>query len=546
MDGNCYKALGGADFANLNGTAYATLAAWQDATLEDQDSFVADPLTQRRPHAVRKFPMPPPGLAHPAHRPERQIPERESCGLRRVAGNQSLYRGGFVGDRAMNDFPLYTPPGTFWKRLKEWVDETQGVPQVKTPAGKYLRDDLTWATPGSGPGSVEWGDITGLIVNQTDLQAALDGKAPTAHAHAEADVTNLITDLAGKEPANANIQTHVTGTGSPHTPAGVGAEPAGAVATHAGAATGVHGAGASTLATAANIATHAALAATVHGFDASGNAPAQTHDNTRHSAAYALDSAAVKLAGQLGGSVASPDVRGVRETSGPTLLTLGAVADGQYLTRSGATLIGGSPGGGTPPAWKGKLAGAFGDGDPNLLLRAMLHNPVNATPTNISITVARCAYFMLDTALVLNKIRFFGVGATTTLYRMAIYRNSDSARITAEYEFSTTAQAWAALGSALGITLAANTLYFVACSADTVGTTAGIQCFSGSTGRIGVLPTAWPGNLDIDLASPIISPVAFAQFAVTAGALPATAPARVLQEAWTGGMPGFFLDNNNA
>ena len=36
-----------------------------------------------------------------------------------------------------------------------------------------------------------------------------------AHTHSESDVTNLVTDLAGKEAANANIQTHV---GSAHAP----------------------------------------------------------------------------------------------------------------------------------------------------------------------------------------------------------------------------------------------------------------------------------------------------------------------------------------
>jgi len=48
--------------------------------------------------------------------------------------------------------------------------------------------------------------------------------APTAHTHAQSDVTDLETDLAtlqtnidGKEPANANIQTHITTvTGNPH------------------------------------------------------------------------------------------------------------------------------------------------------------------------------------------------------------------------------------------------------------------------------------------------------------------------------------------
>jgi len=48
-------------------------------------------------------------------------------------------------------------------------------------------------------------------------------------------------------------------------------------------------------------------------------------------------------AGDLGGTYPSPTVtqaRGLRETSGPTTLTLGAVADGQVLRRSGSTVVG--------------------------------------------------------------------------------------------------------------------------------------------------------------------------------------------------------------
>lgn len=52
------------------------------------------------------------------------------------------------------------------------------------------------------------------------------------------------------------------------------------------------------------------------------------------------DASLVALAGQLGGTAASPDVRGLRETGGPTLLTLGAIADGQVLRRSGSTVVG--------------------------------------------------------------------------------------------------------------------------------------------------------------------------------------------------------------
>lgn len=57
------------------------------------------------------------------------------------------------------------------------------------------------------------------------------------------------------------------------------------------------------------------------------------------------------VAGQIGGTAASPTILGARETSGPTLLTYGAIADGQLLGRVGAEIVGVVPsGGGEPPA----------------------------------------------------------------------------------------------------------------------------------------------------------------------------------------------------
>jgi len=44
--------------------------------------------------------------------------------------------------------------------------------------------------------------------------------------------------------------------------------------------------------------------------------------------------------GQLGGTYPSPDVRGIRTTSGPTLLTIGAIADRQIPRRIGSSLVG--------------------------------------------------------------------------------------------------------------------------------------------------------------------------------------------------------------
>lgn len=60
---------------------------------------------------------------------------------------------------------------------------------------------------------------------------------------------------------------------------------------------------------------------------------------------------------------------------------------------------------------------------------------------------------------------------------------------------------------------------------------------------IAVMPTAWPGSLKIDAAAPKIDGPAFAQFAVTAGVLPATAPVFSAPAAWTGGMPAVFMDS---
>jgi hypothetical protein len=65
--------------------------------------------------------------------------------------------------------------------------------------------------------------------------------------------------------------------------------------------------------------------------------------------------------GQLSGTYPNPSVAGLTETSGPTALALGAVADTEFLIRSGATIIG-SAGGGAP---SGAAGGDLGSTYPN-------------------------------------------------------------------------------------------------------------------------------------------------------------------------------------
>jgi len=48
----------------------------------------------------------------------------------------------------------------------------------------------------------------------------------------------------------------------------------------------------------------------------------------------------VQLANQLGGSEEQPDVRGIRETGGPTLLEIGEIPDGDLLGREGNDVVG--------------------------------------------------------------------------------------------------------------------------------------------------------------------------------------------------------------
>lgn len=200
------------------------------------------------------------------------------------------------------------------------------------------------------------------------------------------------------------------------------------------------------------------------------------------------------------------------------------------------------------PSWYGVVYGAYGDCDPQKMLEtATTSGTVAPTPTNIAVSVARIAYFVPPKDITVNRIRFYGVGATTNLYRVAIYNGDTLARLTAELPFSTAANTWGAAGTSLNLTLTAGQLYFIAVAVNVTGTTAGVLAFgptvAGTTGQIAVLPKNYPGSLDIDLEH---IKGAFAQFAVTNGALPATAPAIATQAAWTGGMPAFWLDSNNA
>lgn len=88
----------------------------------------------------------------------------------------------------------------------------EGVPTGGT-TGQILRKasdtdyDTEWAAVASGG---TWGSITGTLSSQTDLQAALDGKAASSHTHTIANVTNLQTTLDTKVDEGAVTTSGLT------------------------------------------------------------------------------------------------------------------------------------------------------------------------------------------------------------------------------------------------------------------------------------------------------------------------------------------------
>jgi hypothetical protein len=142
-----------------------------------------------------------------------------------------------------------------------------------------------------------------MSVNQIDVQITTLTKEEINQALLQLcqgifDAASLQSSGGGTVPSGTGWR-HVTGgaedaAASTPNAAQVGAEPSGTVAIHAALATGVHGAGASTLATVANISTHAGLTSGVHGLASMSqvaDAPSDGNPYVRKNAAWAVSTA---------------------------------------------------------------------------------------------------------------------------------------------------------------------------------------------------------------------------------------------------------------
>lgn len=196
--------------------------------------------------------------------------------------------------------------------------------------------------------------------------------------------------------------------------------------------------------------------------------------------------------------------------------------------------------------WATKILGNIANGDPALLMAlCQTAGSAAATPTNIGTSVARCSLIVPPADITINNIRWYGVGATTNVYRIAIYRLSDLARLTSELVITTAANTWGVANVSGGLALTRGVPYFTAVAVNATGTTAGMMCsgaaVAAGTGLVaGSVPKSLPGNLDIDLG--FLTGFHF-QFAVTSGALPDPANTPAGLTGTSGGHPALWLDN---
>lgn len=194
--------------------------------------------------------------------------------------------------------------------------------------------------------------------------------------------------------------------------------------------------------------------------------------------------------------------------------------------------------------WAGGLHAAIDDGQPsNDKEWNYLNGPstlATLTPTALTTSVARCWSYNCQFPIVVNRLRWYGIGATTT-HNVAVYRQSDGVRVIGPLALTTTADAWNSIAVS-AVTLAPNTPYIVALSTTATGTTAGLRT-SGTPLLYPPLQASSPGGIALSVGDHRFW---FGQFAVTTGALPATLPTLVRGSGWTAGLPLFFFDSNSA
>lgn len=221
-----------------------------------------------------------------------------------------------------------------------------------------------------------------------------------------------------------------------------------------------------------------------------------------------------------------------------------------FMGWNGAWVDLGATGGSSSPAWAGNLHVAFGNGEPEFeIIQSAFSSQTSQsfagpTPTAIGVTVARCVSYRSPYAITVNRIRWYGIGATTGLYKIGMFRASDGVHMFTQTAITTAANTWGSIAPTQ-FTLAADTLYWFFITTTATGTTAGLS--SPHSTRFTTAPASLPGNLAPSSGD---AQFYFGQVAAVAGVVTTPAPTTIAAPSFTaantGSVPLFFLDNNSA
>ncbi len=196
--------------------------------------------------------------------------------------------------------------------------------------------------------------------------------------------------------------------------------------------------------------------------------------------------------------------------------------------------------GGSSPSWYGVLYSNQNDCNPNEVFREWNMLAVaGPTPTDITVSLARAVMFTPPANMTCIKVRLFGIGITTSLYKFAIYPvGTGSAKLWDSGTVTTAANTW--LNVVTNFALVAGTKYWFCVTAVATGTTAGFRSMPAPLGT-----TFWGANV-APIGNRNLSIPVFVQFAVSTGVFPATLPAiaaAAYSNGTTGTVPFALLDS---
>lgn len=282
-----------------------------------------------------------------------------------------------------------TPRACYWLCDTEAEQPTTGINEgdlcfTMDSHKLWRRTNAAWVEVGGGTGSVDWADITNKPATFP----------PDTHNHDAAIASAIATHEAASDP-HTSYQRE----------------------SEKGAANGYAGLDAGTKVPVAQLPTGSSASTVCIGNDA------------RLSDSRAPNGSAT---GDLGGSYPGPTVtqaRGLRE-SGGTTLTMGAVADGEYLRRSGTSIVGGTP------------AGGGGSGQ---LVVNLLADGAAVAYTNM----AAAASFFAGSHRYATKLDLSGYTQVRLIVNKQATAGAANAKVRLRYitAFSTTVGSWLAIGA---------------------------------------------------------------------------------------------------